>query len=457
MKDYRKHALIAGFAGLVSLTASPCDAETIRSLFQRELPNMPGKSISVVEVDFAPGSKADPHRHGQAFVFAYVLSGAMRSQLHGEQPKTYRAGESWFEPPGARHTLTENVSRSERAKLLVTFISNTGDPLKTPDQKDATIMTPTTKPNDKHANVCTFSGPPPQKMVDALYTAFGDNHSRAVHAKGIMATGIFEPSQEARQLSAASIFAKGRLPIVVRFSDFTGIPTIPDTIGDANPRGFAVKFKLPDSSDADVIAHSFNGFPTSTSEEFRQLLLAIGSSGSNIEKPTPLERFLAAHPVATTFLTTQKPPPESYATLNYYGVNAFEFTNAQQLRHFVRYRFVPEAGESVLTAEQLATKGPDYLQSELPARLAIRPAVFTWYAQVAEGSDVVGDPSTAWPDRRQVVKLGNLRIDRMIADPAVAEKATMFRPLNVPNGIAPADPMLGIRQNAYPLSFSHRQ
>jgi quercetin dioxygenase-like cupin family protein len=85
-------------------------------------------------VDFAPGAKARPHRHGQAFVYAYVLKGAVRSALDDGAPTTYRAGDNWFEPPGARHPLTENASRTQAARLLVVFVANTGDALKTPDQ-----------------------------------------------------------------------------------------------------------------------------------------------------------------------------------------------------------------------------------------------------------------------------------------------------------------------------------
>jgi catalase len=301
------------------------------------------------------------------------------------------------------------------------------------------------------------AAPAPQQMVDALYSAFGDHHCRAVHAKGIMAVGTFTPSPEAAELSKASIFAHGGLPILVRFSDFTGIPEIPDNTGDANPRGFALKFKLPDGSSADVIAHSFNGFPTATSAEFRELLLAIGSSGAGAAKPTALDGFLSSHPIAVTFLTTQKPPPESYATLSYFGVNAFEFTGAKGARRFVRYRFVPVGGEAVLTPERLSAMGPNYLQTELPARLTKVATEFAWYAQIAEASDVIGDPSIAWPESRKQVKLGMIRIDRMAPDPVAADKATMFSPLNVPEGIAPADPMLEVREQAYPLSFRHRQ
>ncbi len=142
------------------------------------------------------------------------------------------------------------------------------------------------------------AAPSPQQMVDALHAAFGDHHSRAVHAKGIMALGTFTPVADAATLSKAPIFILGALPILVRFSDFTGIPEIPDTVGDANPRGFALKIKLPDGSTADVVSHSFNGFPTATSAEFRELLLSISSSGANAAKPTALDSFLGSHPIA---------------------------------------------------------------------------------------------------------------------------------------------------------------
>ena len=305
--------------------------------------------------------------------------------------------------------------------------------------------------------VAAVSQPAPQTMVNALYSAFGDNHSRAVHAKGIMAVGVFEPSADAATLTKAKLFSGKSMPVLVRFSDFTGIPNIPDTVGDANPRGLALKFTLADGSTADVVTHSFNGFPTATSEEFRQLLLAIGASGAGAAKPTAVEAFLGSHPIAKTFLTTQKPPAVSYAALSYFGVNAFEYDAADGRKAFVRYRFVPRGGEAFLSAAELSGKGPNYLQEELPQRLAKGPVVFDWYAQVAETGDVIGDPSVAWPESRRLVKLGTLRIDRLAPDAAATDKATMFRPLNVPAGIEPADPMLGVRQAAYPLSFQHRQ
>ena len=443
-------------AALFSIAAPSAFAEDLKPLFQHDLSGIAGKSFTTAEVDFAPGTKADAHRHGDAFVYAYVLSGTIRSQLAGEPVKTFHAGQSWFEPPGARHLLTANASQKKAARLLVVFVSNSGDPLKTPDIAKDTMTNASAANLVLAASTTPAVGTPSgQQMVDALHTAFGDHHSRAVHAKGVMAEGTFQPAQDASTVSNASLFRDGTLPVLVRFSDFTGIPEIPDNIGDANPRGFAVKFKLPDGSSADVISHSFNGFPVSTSAEFRELLIAIGAAGA--KQPASLDAFLASHPIAKTFLTTQKPPPESYTTLSYFGVNAFEVTDAKGKDHFIRYRFVPVKGEALLTPEQIATKGPDYLQTELPERLAKTPVAFAWYAQVADSPDVIGDPSVAWPESRRLVKLGVITIMRMTPDPVTTDRGTMFSPLNIPEAIRPADPMLGVRQSAYPISFQHRQ
>ena len=151
------------------------------------------------------------------------------------------------------------------------------------------------------------------------------------------------------------------------------------------------------------------------------------------------------------------PAPESYPTLSYFGVNAFAFTGADGKRRFVRYRLVPTIAEAFVPAGELAGKGPNYLVDELPQRLAKGPVAFDWYAQIADTPDVIDDPSVAWPEGRRLVRLGTIRIDRMAPDQAAISKATMFTPLNVPAGIAPADPMLGVRAGAYPISFAHRQ
>jgi catalase len=296
----------------------------------------------------------------------------------------------------------------------------------------------------------------PAQLVQDFHGVFGNHHARAVHAKGIILEGSFQPSADGSALSTASLFT-ARVPVTVRFSDFTGLPDIPDTSGDANPRGFAVKFHLPGDATYDIVAHSFNGFPVATGEEFSTLLQALAQSGPDAAKPTPLDRFFAGHPRALTFFTTQKPPPESFATAAYFGVNAFTFTNAAGHDQPVRYRFVPEAGEHYLMPEALKARSATYLIDEIGPRVRAKPVHFTWYAQVGEAGDRVDDPSVAWPENRRLVNLGVITIDSLVANTPDIDHGLLFMPGNLPDGIGIADPMVTIRNAAYPLSFGERQ
>jgi quercetin dioxygenase-like cupin family protein len=114
-------------------TASAHPSETLAPLFQQALPNVPGKVFTSAIVTFPPAARAVPHRHGEAFVYAYVLEGAVSSQLEGQPAHVYHQGENWSEQPGAHHLATENTSSTEPAKLLVVFIATTGEQLKVDD------------------------------------------------------------------------------------------------------------------------------------------------------------------------------------------------------------------------------------------------------------------------------------------------------------------------------------
>ncbi len=106
----------------------------VRPVFNQPT-NVPGKSLEAVSVRYPPGAKSGAHHHAKsAFIMAYVISGAIRSQVKGEPARVYRAGETWSEPPGAHHTISENASATEPAELLAVFLLDTGDgPLTTDD------------------------------------------------------------------------------------------------------------------------------------------------------------------------------------------------------------------------------------------------------------------------------------------------------------------------------------
>ena len=101
--------------------------ETITPAFAHALPNVPGKAVSAVVVTYAAGAKSVSHRHGSAFVVAYVLEGAIRSKLADGPERVYQAGQSWTENPGAHHVVSENASDKQQAKLIAFFTADAGD------------------------------------------------------------------------------------------------------------------------------------------------------------------------------------------------------------------------------------------------------------------------------------------------------------------------------------------
>lgn len=110
---------------------------TATPIFERKLPNVPGKSLLAVEVVYPPGGGSPPHRHpASSFIYAYVVSGAIVSAVNDQRPRVYRAGESFYEAPGAHHRISRNASRTRPAKLLAVFVKDSGKaPLVLPDSR----------------------------------------------------------------------------------------------------------------------------------------------------------------------------------------------------------------------------------------------------------------------------------------------------------------------------------
>jgi quercetin dioxygenase-like cupin family protein len=102
--------------------------ETITVAADKPIPNLPGKRLVSQVVEYPPGGGSVPHHHAKsAFIYAYVLSGQVRSQVNDEPARVYRAGETWFENPGSHHRVSENASDTEPARLLAVVIIDTAD------------------------------------------------------------------------------------------------------------------------------------------------------------------------------------------------------------------------------------------------------------------------------------------------------------------------------------------
>ncbi len=131
-----KTAFATSVALAVSVSACLClsayaEGDQVKVVRSEKLPNAPGKSLTAVVVTYAPGGKSSSHHHAGS-VFAYVLSGEIRSENSVTGPaRVYKAGESFFEPPGSEHLVSENASTTESASLLAVFVADDGAKLTT--------------------------------------------------------------------------------------------------------------------------------------------------------------------------------------------------------------------------------------------------------------------------------------------------------------------------------------
>src|SRR5262245_19741521 len=132
MLDRKEPLMLRTFASAVVLSllvsqstaADPAPLrETARLKFERALPALPAQSFKPGVVSYPPGAKSVSHRHApSAFIYAFVISGAVRSQVDDEPARVYQAGENWIELPGAHHVVSENASATEPAQLLAVFV-----------------------------------------------------------------------------------------------------------------------------------------------------------------------------------------------------------------------------------------------------------------------------------------------------------------------------------------------
>jgi|GEM_PF-120164 quercetin dioxygenase-like cupin family protein len=121
-------AAVALFAPIVVAQGTIAPGAKVSVVFDHELPNVPGKSMRAVLVEYAPGAGSPSHRHPtSAFIYARVLEGAIRSKVNDEPERTYQTGESWSEKPGDHHQVSKNASATEPAKLLAIFVVDTND------------------------------------------------------------------------------------------------------------------------------------------------------------------------------------------------------------------------------------------------------------------------------------------------------------------------------------------
>jgi catalase len=299
----------------------------------------------------------------------------------------------------------------------------------------------------------------PQRLADDFVTLFGSHTGyRINHAKGIIVTGTFTPAPGAAALSRAAHFA-AVTPVIVRYSDGTGLPTIPDNNPNASPHGIAIRFTFPSGAYTDIVALAHNGFVVGTGEDFAGFLEAAAATKPDTPHPTPIEKFLHGHPHALKFATDPEPNPVSFADLSWFGNNALTFVNAKGVKQAGRYKFVPVETPKFLDSASAAKMPPNYLMDEITHRLAAKhPVQLRMFVQLANPGDPTADGSVVWPDDRKLVEMGVLTLTTVAPDNATLQRSLAFSPIFLTDGIQLADdPLISLRAAVYALSVARRR
>jgi catalase len=300
----------------------------------------------------------------------------------------------------------------------------------------------------------------PQQIADVMVQLNGGTiHKgfRFTHAKGLVLTGTFTPAKGAGSISRAAHLKGGPIPVTVRFSDGTGVPQINDDNPAAAPRGMATRFTLPGGGFTDIVANSHNGFFVGTGEDFLAFLKANAATKPDSPHPSPIEQFLGGHPRALKVITDSKPLPVSFATLGFFGNNAFVFVDSAGTKRPGRYQILPVAGIHHLDSTAATKVSPNYLFEDLPRRIARGPIKYRVLVQLANPGDQTNDGSIVWPDDRKRVELGTISLTKIAPNNEELQRSLTFNPIFITDGIQLSDdPLISLRSAVYALSVQHR-
>jgi len=299
----------------------------------------------------------------------------------------------------------------------------------------------------------------PQQIADVMVQLAGGIHKgyRFAHAKGLVLTGTFTPAPTAKSVSRAAHLRAAAVPATVRFSDGTGVPQINDDNPNAAPRGMATRFTLPGGGFTDIVANSHNGFFVGTGEDFLAMLKAVAATTPTSPHPSPMEQFLGSHPRTLKVIIDSKPLPVSFATLAFYGNNAFVFVDSAGTRRAGRYQIMPVAGLHNLDSTAAAKVSPNYLFEDLRSRVARGPIKYRLFVQLANPGDPTNDGSIVWPADRKRVELGTISLTAVAPNNDELQRSLAFNPILLTDGIQLADdPFPVLRSAVYALSVQHR-
>jgi catalase len=293
----------------------------------------------------------------------------------------------------------------------------------------------------------------PDRVVDAFEPPSGPplGHRRN-HAKGICFTGTFESNGAGSALSKAAVFARGQYPVLGRFNLATPNPNAADAT--VRVRGIGLQISTPDGQvwRSAMIDPPF--FPVSTPQVFYALLVATGS-----KDPDAMKTVVTAHPEIAAFGAWAKSAPwtGSYAEERFNSLNSFVFTDSSGAAKTVRWSILPAAQPVPVPPDELAKRGPDFLEQEITERVHAGPQHWTMVVTVANPDDPTSDPSKAWPEDRRTVEVGTLTVQQIEAERDGPCRDINFDPTVLPDGMGTSDdPFPAARSSAYAKSYDRR-
>ena len=293
----------------------------------------------------------------------------------------------------------------------------------------------------------------PDKLVAALAPPSGPalGHRRN-HAKGICFTGEFEANGAGSELSKAQVFARGQYPVLGRFNLATADANAPDAT--VRVHGLGIRIATPDGQEWRSALIDPPVFAVSTPQGFYELLLASKSKDANAMK-----NFIAAHPEFAAFGDWAKNAPwtDSYAEDRFNSLNSFVFVDNAGAEHVVRWSLLPAAQPVPISQDELAKRGPNFLEQEIAQRVATAPQRWTMVVTIANPGDPSADPSKAWPEDRRTVEVGTLVAQKIEAERDGPCRDINFDPTVLPTGIQVSDdPFPAARSAAYARSYDLR-
>ncbi|MFV8318524.1 catalase family peroxidase [Mycobacterium sp. 23] len=297
----------------------------------------------------------------------------------------------------------------------------------------------------------------PGRLTDRFEDIYGHHNGfRRNHAKGLSATGTFESNGSGVSICRATVFRRGTVPVIGRFSLGGGLPDQPDKADTV--RGLGLLLQTSDGQQWRTAMINLPVFTDSTPQGFYERLLA-GKPQPDTGKPDPqlMAAFLQRHPetAAAMKIIRQSPPSAGFADSTFNGLNAFRFTSESGATVAVRWSVIPLDNGGPAATPPPTDK--DYLFDELIRTVAQRPVRWRLVLTVGEPGDPTDDATRPWPATRRTIDAGTITITAVQTEAPGNARDINFDPTVLPDGMALSDdPIPKARAGVYARSFTRR-